>query len=60
MTVWPTPLQHLLNRMPERCDRARFVQPRAATLRQEGLVIGCAAIPGEKNRPLAQRGRLLP
>src|SRR6266567_4297819 len=52
--------QHLLNSAPDRCDRAGFGQPWAATLRQKCLVVSRAAIPSEKNHPLAERGRPLP
>ena len=51
--------EHLLHRMPEHRDRAWFVQPWTATLRQKRLVVVRAAIPSEKNHPLAQRGRPL-
>lgn len=54
------PGQHLLNRATKYRDRAGFVQPRAATLRQKRLMLRRAAIPSEKNHPRAERRRPLP
>jgi hypothetical protein len=52
-------LPHLLERLPERGDRARCGQPGTATLRQAGLVVRGAAVPREKHHPLAQCRRPL-
>jgi hypothetical protein len=51
--------QPLLNGVPDVGGRAGLVQVRLATLRQECGALDVQGIPGEKDHPLAQGGRLL-
>src|SRR5262245_18121592 len=52
-------MQHLMNRAPDLCGMAGFVQPRLPTFLEECLAVLSQCIPGEKNYPVRQVGMLL-